>query len=120
MNYFQKLPFKPLLAAAFIALLTSVSFTAFAEETEGHSEAKTEQKFDAGKMILEHIGDAHEWHIMDVGGHPLALPLPVILYTPKGLDVFMSSKFEHGHAIVAGKFNYKLEEQKVVALNAAG
>jgi F-type H+-transporting ATPase subunit a len=44
----------------------------------------------------------------------------VILFTDKGLDVFMSSKFEHGHAVVPGKYNYKLEGQKVVAVNEAG
>lgn len=58
-------------------------------------------KFDAGKMILHHIGDAHEWHILDYKGsdgkyHPVSVPLPVILWNNGKLDVFMSSKFNHG------------------------
>lgn len=47
------------------------------------------------KMILGHIGDNHDW---DAFGHIVVLPLPIILYTEsQGLQVFMSSKFHHGH-----------------------
>jgi len=74
-----------------------------------------EQKFDAGKLILEHIGDSHSWHIWGEGEHAVAVPLPVILYNKeRGLCVFMSTKFGHGKMAHAG---YKLEEEKVVAVN---
>jgi F-type H+-transporting ATPase subunit a len=119
MNYLQKLPIKHLFTAAFIVLLTGFSFSAFAEEAEPKDGA-IKEKFDAGKMIIEHISDAHDWHVLDWSGHSLSLPLPVILYTDKGFDFFMSSKFEHGHATVPGKYNYKLEEQHVIAVNEAG
>ncbi len=76
----------------------------------------TEQKFDAGKMIMEHIGDAHDWHII---GH-LSIPLPVIIYSDKGLDIFSSGKFEHSHATYHGKYNYKLHENAIVAINEDG
>jgi F-type H+-transporting ATPase subunit a len=118
---------------ALAAGLMMFSFTAFANpeehtaaadstvatETEHateHAVEHGEEKFDAGKMIIEHISDAHDWHI---AGH-LAIPLPIILYTDKGLDVFMSSAFEHGHAIVHKNYDYKLEENHIVALNADG
>ena len=119
---------KHIFSVAFFAF--AFSFNLKAEQEETHAPAATEhaaeghktapKKFDAGKMIIEHISDAHDWHIMDIGGHPVSLPLPVILYTDKGFDFFMSSKFEHGHATVAGNYNYKLEEQHVVAVNEAG
>ena len=113
--------FKHKLTAVFTVLLASFSFTAFAEET-GHTtehatEHKTETKFDAGKMIIEHISDAHDWHILGEGHNAVSLPLPVILYSSRGFDCFLSSKFEHGHAAYNG---YKLEEQHVVAVNEAG
>jgi F-type H+-transporting ATPase subunit a len=41
---------------------------------------------------------------MDIGEHPVTLPLPIILYSPsRGTwDIFMSSHFEHGHASYKG------------------
>jgi F-type H+-transporting ATPase subunit a len=69
----------------------------------GHEGEDGKKGFDASKVIFGHILDAHEYHItswMGDDGHEkhLSLPLPIILYSPqRGLDVFMSSKFEHGH-----------------------
>ena len=120
MNNTSKITLKHTLTAAFIAVLASFSFSAFAQQAAENTEAKTEKKFDAGKMIIEHISDSHEWHVMGEGEHAIALPLPVILYTANGLDVFLSSKFEEGKAIVHGKSNYKMEENHIVAVNEAG
>jgi F-type H+-transporting ATPase subunit a len=84
-----------------------------ASEPVHHEEAAAE-KFNAGEMILHHIGDAHDWHI---AGH-LSVPLPVIIYSSsKGLDVFLSSRFDHGHAVYNG---YKLEHNHIVAVNEDG
>lgn len=59
--------------------------------------------FDAGKMILHHIGDAYEWHIAKIGNTHLSIPLPVILYSKQsGLNIFMSGKFEHGNESYKG------------------
>lgn len=90
-----------------------------AEAEHQNHENHGEEKFNAGKMILEHVGDAHDWHI---AGH-LAMPLPVIIYSEAGLDIFSSARFEHGHATYHSdktNLNYKLEENKVVAVNEDG
>lgn len=80
---------------------------------EGHGEAE-KKGFDAGKLILDHIGDEHGWHLW---GHT-SLPLPVILYnTQRGFSLFSSSRFDHGHKAYGG---YKLEEGRVVAVNEEG
>jgi len=68
---------------------------------EGKAEHKEQsekpKKFDAGKFIMEHVMDSHEWHVMKIGETHLSLPLPVILYAKgKGLSVFFSSRFHHG------------------------
>lgn len=47
--------------------------------------------FNAGEMIMHHISDAHEIHLIG----DLAIYLPVILYTEDGVDVFSSSNFYH-------------------------
>ncbi len=81
---------------------------------EHHEE---EGKVDAGKLIMEHIGDSYDWHIATIGHTHVSIPLPVILKDASGLHIFLSSKFEHGHAVVHG---YKLEEGKIKAVNADG
>ena len=84
--------FKPFLLLLSLAFLTSGNVLA-SDET-AHSE-----EFNAGEMIMHHVTDAHDIHLMDVGDHAISIPLPIILYSvDDGLSVFMSSKFEHGHA----------------------
>jgi len=65
-----------------------------------------EEPFNAGKMIIEHITDAHEWHIMKIGETEVTIPLPVILYDNGGIVIFSSSHFNHGEDAYNG---YKLE-----------
>lgn len=119
--------FKSLWAAAFIVCMVLVGNTAWANEDPGGShgapgEAKKEG-FNAAEVIFDHILDNHDFHFFDLTDengvkHPVSLPLPVILYSPqKGFDVFMSSRFEHGHAIYNG---YQLHEGKIHAVNAEG
>lgn len=56
------------------------------------------EKFDAGKFVIEHVSDSYEWHIATFGETEISIPLPVILYSStQGWNVFMSSKFHHGH-----------------------
>ena len=106
----------PAVKSLLLANLFFLSFSVFANEPEhaettpveehaAHGEkAETEKKFNAGEMIIHHIVDAHEWHI---AGH-LSIPLPVILYSStKGIKIFSSSRFEHGHASYEG---YKYDE----------
>lgn len=77
---------------------------------DGHGE-EVGEKLNAGKIIMEHVADAHGWHLW---GHT-ALPLPVIIYhADRGLSLFSSSRFEHGHKTYGG---YMLHEGKVVAVN---
>jgi F-type H+-transporting ATPase subunit a len=81
---------------------------------ESHGET---DKFDAGKMILEHVADDHGWHLW---GHT-TVPLPCIVYTEKGLDVFSSARFNHGHdAYTTDKNTYKLHEGHIEIVNADG
>jgi len=78
-----------------------------AGEHTAHSAA-----FDPGHMITEHIGDAHDWHLW---GHT-HIPLPVILYTDKGFEVFSSGRFRDGHHLVdyvGSHYTYRLEDEKI-------
>jgi F-type H+-transporting ATPase subunit a len=62
------------------------------------SEQADEVGFDPVPMIMHHISDAHEFHIMGEGESAITLPLPVILWTNNGLVSFLSSEFHHDDA----------------------
>lgn len=60
-------------------------------------------EFNAGDFIFDHIGDAHDWHLLTVGHQNISIPLPIFLYskTRGKFYAFFSSKFHHGQS------NYK-------------
>lgn len=84
---------------------------AHGHETE---EVAHDKGFDPVTMIMHHIADAHDWHILDLTNedgsiHPVSIPLPIILYTEGHLDMFMSSAFHHGETtVVKGDREYCL------------
>lgn len=89
-----------LVAAVAAVLFSLTSISAFASD---HGSDGEHEEFKPGEMIMDHIGDAHDWHICDWDGHAVSVPLPIIVYhTEKGFDFFLSSKFEHGHAAYNG------------------
>ncbi|MCU0441217.1 MAG: F0F1 ATP synthase subunit A [Bacteroidia bacterium] len=88
-------------------------------ENTGHHD---EEAFNTKEVIMEHIADGHDWHLW---GHT-SLHLPVIVYTDKGLEVFSSGKFNHGHDAYQGKYyTYALdkshpEKEKLTVVTADG
>ena len=84
-------------------VLAFVTFTTFGNQSEHKNESHTshgnkEEKFDAVKMIMHHISDAHEFHVAG----DIHIALPIILYSKaKGLDIFSSNAF-HGDKTVNG------------------
>lgn len=87
-------------------------------DAHGAEASHKEEKFAPGKMIMDHIADAHDWHLWGEGHGSVSIPLPVILYTEsKGLTVFSSARFEHGHAAYEG---FKLTEEGKVAWEQDG
>ncbi len=116
--------FKSLMVAVFSGILLTFSTAVFAqhepaEQAPAAQEGEHEQKkegFDAKEVIFGHIMDAHEFHFFEWEGsdgkeHAATIPLPVILYSAqKGLTVFSSARFEHGHAEYQG---YKLVKETI-------
>ncbi|MGB5029058.1 MAG: F0F1 ATP synthase subunit A [Chitinophagaceae bacterium] len=89
--------FKSFTVAVFSLFFVLFSLQAFAGGGEGEKDGE-KKKFNASEVIFGHVLNGHEFHFMDIGGKPVTIPLPVILYSPqKGFTSFMSSKFEHGH-----------------------
>ncbi|MBR6280460.1 MAG: F0F1 ATP synthase subunit A [Bacteroidales bacterium] len=83
---------------------------------------RAEEEFDMQSFIFGHIGDAYEWHITEIKGRPVSIPLPVIVHSrTSGWQCFLSSKLEEGeyrgfHIAPAGS-KY---EGKVVETGADG
>jgi F-type H+-transporting ATPase subunit a len=99
---------KNLLYGLFLIIATTSTSVTFA----GGKSSEESEKFNASEMIIHHIKDAYDWHITDINNHPISIPLPIIIYSKtKGLQVFMSSKFEHGKASYNG---YKLEHNHII------
>jgi F-type H+-transporting ATPase subunit a len=61
-------------------------------EITSHQES---EKFDPGKMIMEHVVDNHEWHIAEIGNFHLTIPLPVLLIYDGKFYAFWSSRFHN-------------------------
>jgi len=97
---------KSLLVAAFSIFSLCFSTNLMGQHhEENNKKTKNEKKegFNAKEVIFGHVLNAHEFHFLDIvkkdgTKKAISIPLPVIIYSPqRGLDIFMSSKFEHGH-----------------------
>lgn len=92
-----------------------------AEDTHKTTEAK-EEAYDPIPVIMHHISDAHEWHFWGEGESSVTLPLPVILWTEKGLVTFMSSEFHHDdegkHLVTVNGQNFVKVHGKIYEANA--
>jgi F-type H+-transporting ATPase subunit a len=101
-------------AAVFMAIFSILSVNLVAQHNEGQTppseaeakanahHAEKEGGFSLKNELFSHIMDSHDWHIFSVGEGEHAfhatVPLPVIVYTAsKGLNIFSSSRFHHGH-----------------------
>jgi len=100
---------------ATLMLLAFSSLSLFASQD---AETKAGKKND-NSAVFEHIMDSHEWHIMtltskDGSKKHISVPLPIILWSGKSLDVFMSSNFHHGHESYTINGNtYFMHENKI-------
>lgn len=92
-----------------LTFLFVISFAGMISAQEHDMEERTEADFEVTEMILHHVGDSHNFHILDWKGHPVSMPLPVILWTDNGLVSFMSSEFHHDEngTVVVEKGNDK-------------
>ena len=116
---------KSLLVAAFSLFIVSFSNSVTAQENNPNAPTEAKQAeeksgdFKPGDVIMEHIMDNHDFHFAEVNGKHIAIPLPVIIYSPqRGVTAFMSCRFEHGTATYQG---YKLSEKgAIVAVKEDG
>jgi F-type H+-transporting ATPase subunit a len=116
----QPKPHKNKLFRVLTALFCTVFSLAVVQANASGGEEKG--KFNAGEMIVHHISDAHSIHFF---GH-VSLPLPCIVKTDKGFDVFMSSVFMDEHHEPTKSYTssstgntYVLHHEKIYTLDPA-
>lgn len=78
-----------------------------------------EEAHQKENFIINHVRDAHEWHIATIGHTHITLPLPVIIYSPgNGLEIFSSSCFTDAHHQRVPYNGYMLNDNnKIIALD---
>jgi len=100
------------LSSLFAVLFISIGTLSAQAENDSNKTSNSEpkeEKFNAGKFIINHVTDKYEWHIAGTEEDPISIPLPLILYSKEtGLNIFLSSNFEHGKAEYKG---YKLDAE---------
>src|SRR5476651_78730 len=113
--------FKLSLFCAFFIALVAFPAAGFSQEKAPDT---TKKEVDTKDIIFEHIGDSHSWTILG----QLSLPLPIILYTDKGLEIFSSAKIKeqelNGELVPqvhqGEHYSYALEKDKVKVVDASG
>lgn len=81
-------------------MLFCFTMTASASSQSEAGEVLEQKESEGGvnlkEILFGHIQDSYQWHVTDIGGHPLIIPLPMIFYSShSGFHVYCSSQFEH-------------------------
>jgi len=106
--------FRVTLISAFFLATGVIPSLAFSQETATKTE---EKKFNPGEIIMEHIADKHEWHLFGKS----YIPLPVILYTDKGIETFSSAKLQPAGQVYKGEYySYMLVNNKIKTVDDSG
>lgn len=104
----------------------------FSAPNFANAENQTEEKFNAGEMIIEHILDSYEWHILTWKGHHVSVNLPIIVRYEGKWYTFSSKVFHHDDKYITVNKNtsenltfviskdHKMYKGKVMVLNADG
>jgi len=87
---------KSLLVAAFSLISLFFATNTFAQTKEENGQQPEAKKMDAGKLIVEDVTDAHDFHLLTIKNDEnpketkhISIPLPVILYQKgKGFNIF--------------------------------
>jgi F-type H+-transporting ATPase subunit a len=106
------------LICAFFLLAGVFSKSALAQQQPKDAKEK------AKEAILEHIGDSHSWPVVG----KTSIPLPVILYTDKGFELFSSANIKEeevngepkGKIYQGDHYTYTAEKDKIKVVDANG
>lgn len=92
-SFASKYVFNIITCLFIIGFIASTPVKAFASD----SAHETEEKFDAGELIFDHILDSYDWHICTWKGKHISVYLPIIVFSEGEFHVFSSKHFHHEH-----------------------
>ena len=82
---------KQLRSIFLLAVLLCSSLSVYSQETE-----KEEGGVNLKEILFGHVQDSYQWHVTDIGGKALIIPLPIIFYSQQsGFHIYCSSQFAH-------------------------
>ncbi len=121
LTVFQIITITLFLVSSFIGLPNVIASEH--NQNKNGDKAAEKEELKIGEIIIEHITDSYEWHIMTVGEHHISIPLPVIFYDKGNWYIFSSSKFHHGSSAYKGYYISKtsgINQGKIVRKNSEG
>ena len=88
----------------------------FSTSNLAFSAEKKDGEFNMGEMIMHHVLDDYRYEIM----HGVIIPLPIIVYTDSGLEIFSSSNlFDEDHnALKEGYNGFKYDHGKLKPIDS--
>lgn len=106
----------------FLIVLFTFSTVSYAVEEETINitlnDAISKEEVNVKELILEHLADSYEWHLLSTKKNNITIYLPVILYSKtSGWNLFLSSKLHSNnnyykgfHIATDGKYGGKIVE----------
>mgnify|MGYP001024513912 CR=1 FL=1 len=106
-----------------ITLLLIFSPSVYAAEEQNNG--GDDNSFDITEMIMSHIGDSHEFHIVNIPRKDkedikLTIPLPIILWYDGGLHIFSSSKIYDNEVVESRGSHFLLNDEKIYVTDEYG
>jgi F-type H+-transporting ATPase subunit a len=94
----MKLKYSILLAFIFIAGVAFSQEHKTEDSQERIEEFEKKEHFNPGEFIIDEVLDHYEWHITEIDGKEISIPLPIIVYSKERHQwfVFCSTKVRHG------------------------
>lgn len=78
-------------------ILITLCFLVIGYQSSFATNNENSENLNVKDLILEHLADAYEWHICTIGNSHISIPLPIIVFGQDGgLNIFSSSKLDHG------------------------
>lgn len=93
----NKYPYLFRVITVILLLFTGFTLNAFAQDSNESDE------INVNDIVMDHMNDSYEWHILTWGETHVSIPLPIIVYSQdKGWNFFLSSKLGHHGDSYAG------------------
>ncbi|WP_185882986.1 F0F1 ATP synthase subunit A [Blattabacterium cuenoti] len=103
----------------FLLFLFFIKFLLFANNENQKDNNIKKEKLNISNVITEHLGDSHEWLIINIMNKKISIPLPIVLWN-NGFEFFTSTAFFKSNVIKGKHGYYKMFSDKIYNTNKNG